>query len=95
MPFVFSDEELEYLSARIAERLIPTLIDALKRKAAIKAKALPPNLMDVKEFCMRTGMIDTWVYKRCREGGIPCVKIGKFYRFERAEVEEMIRTGRF
>lgn len=94
MPFVFNEEELDILAERLADRLLPVLISALKRKATMKAKMLPANLMDVPELAARLNVDKKWIYRNAQDGVIPYTKAGKFLRFERAVIEDLIATGR-
>ncbi len=94
MPFIFSDEEIEALAERISAHMLPILVEALKRKATMKARSIPPNLMSVDELAERLNTNRKWVYRKVKDGVIPGKKVGKFLMFEREEIESIIKEGR-
>ena len=49
------------------------------------------NIEDVAEhLSMREDTVRTWV----REKKLPCVKVGKRYKFKLSEIDEWIREGK-
>jgi len=50
------------------------------------------NLMTLPEVCAWLRMSGQVVKKLCREGKIPAVKIGKFWRFNVEELSEWVKS---
>ncbi len=50
------------------------------------------ELIDVRELAKRLNVAVSWVYERTRSGAIPCVRLGKYVRFNPAEVMAFFRT---
>ena len=50
------------------------------------------NLMTLPEVCAWLRMSEQVVKKLCREGKIPAVKIGKFWRFNVEELSEWVKS---
>jgi len=90
----FSDEELDDLANKLCARIIPNLLDAMKAKITIKAKSLPPNLMDVEELESLLHVDRSWIYDRIKKNKLPAQKVGKYWRFQRAEIELLMAEGR-
>jgi excisionase family DNA binding protein len=56
------------------------------------------RLLDAKEIAERLGVPETWVRESARSGAMPCVRLGRYVRFDLADVEawlaECKRPGR-
>jgi predicted DNA-binding transcriptional regulator AlpA len=51
--------------------------------------------MDVRDVCREYKLGPSWVYSRTRDGGpewIPHLKLGKYLRFDRVEIQVWIRN---
>ena len=44
------------------------------------------RLLDVQELAEALRIKKSWIYNSTRQGLIPCVKVGKYYRFYLSEV---------
>jgi excisionase family DNA binding protein len=57
-----------------------------------------PALLDAKVIAERLGVPETWVRESARSGAMPCVRLGRYVRFDRADVEAWLedckRPGR-
>ncbi len=52
------------------------------------------NLLTVEEVAEWLNVPKSWIYDRTRSGTIPCVKIGKYVRFNKDEIEDWLNTNR-
>jgi excisionase family DNA binding protein len=56
------------------------------------------RLLDAKAVAERLGVPETWVRESARSGAMPCVRLGRYVRFDLADVEawleECKRPGR-
>ena len=56
------------------------------------------RLLDAKAVADRLGVPETWVRESARSGAMPCVRLGRYVRFDLADVEawlaECKRPGR-
>ena len=56
------------------------------------------RLLDAKEVADRLGVPESWVRESARSGAIPCVRLGRYVRFDLADVEAWLegckRPGR-
>jgi excisionase family DNA binding protein len=50
------------------------------------------RLLDAKQIAALLGVPETWVRDQARVGAIPHVRLGKYVRFDRADVEAWIET---
>jgi excisionase family DNA binding protein len=48
---------------------------------------LTERLLDAREVAERLGVPVSWVRESSRSGAMPCVRLGRYVRFERAAVE--------
>lgn len=49
--------------------------------------AAPEALCDAVSLAQSLGVPESWVAQAAREGRIPCVRLGRWVRFRRSEVE--------
>ena len=49
------------------------------------------TLLSAEEVAEYFGVQTTTVYRWCREGRIPCLKIGKHWRVRREELEDFLK----
>lgn len=56
------------------------------------------RLLDAKAIAERLGVPETWVRESARSGAMPCVQLGRYVRFDLADVERWLeeckRPGR-
>lgn len=50
-------------------------------------------LLNAEAVAERLSVPKTWVYRAGREGIIPCVRMGRYMRFRREDVERFIASG--
>jgi excisionase family DNA binding protein len=48
------------------------------------------RLLDAREIAERLGVPESWVRESARSGAIPCVRLGRYVRFDLADVEEWL-----
>ena len=51
------------------------------------------QLLTPEQLCDRWQIEKTHLYRLCREGRLPSVKLGKFYRFRIADIEQFEQSG--
>ena len=56
-----------------------------------KPEAAVEKLVDVREMARILNVPVSWLYERTRLGTIPCLRIGKYVRFDPAEVLAFFR----
>ncbi len=49
-----------------------------------------PHLVDAHEIARRFGIKASWILQRARERRVPCVRIGKYVRFDIDDVREFL-----
>ena len=56
------------------------------------------RLLDAKEIAERLGVPESWVREPARSGAMPCVRLGRYVRFDLDDVERWLeeckRPGR-
>ena len=50
-------------------------------------------LLSVEEVAEYSGVTTTTVYRWCKEGRIPCLKIGKHWRVRREELVDLLKES--
>jgi len=50
------------------------------------------RLLTADQVAERLGVPKSWVYARARAGRIPTVRLGRYYRFRPAALEDWIRA---
>lgn len=50
------------------------------------------RLLDAKEVAARLGVSESWVREAARTGALPCVRLGRYVRFDPDDVERWIET---
>ena len=53
---------------------------------------VPERLLDAKEIAERLGVPESWVRESARLGAMPCVRLGRYVRFDLDDVERWIET---
>ena len=54
----------------------------------------PVELCDSREMARALGVADTWVEAAAKSGEIPCVRVGRYLRFDRTAVLAALANGR-
>jgi len=49
------------------------------------------NLIGISEMAKKLDVPISWVYSRTRTNEIPCVRVGKYVKFEESEVWEWLK----
>lgn len=50
------------------------------------------RLLDAREVAERLGVPESWVRESARSGAIPCVRLGRYVRFDLGDVEAWLET---
>ncbi len=53
-----------------------------------------PQLVNIREMARILNLKESWLYERTRKGAIPCVRLGKYLRFDPQEVLAFFRSKR-
>ena len=48
------------------------------------------RLLDAKEIAEMLGVPESWVRESARSGAMPCVRLGRYVRFDLADVERWV-----
>jgi excisionase family DNA binding protein len=51
------------------------------------------KLLTLKELCEWLTVEPVWVYRQTREKSIPYIKVGKYLRFSKPDIEKWIREN--
>ncbi len=75
----------------LPEELIDQIVDKLVGRLDEKIR---PSLMDVDQLAAFLNVPKGWLYDRTRDktSGFPCIKIGKYVRFNLPEVIEFLKS---
>ena len=49
-------------------------------------------LLDAKEIAERLGVPESWVRESARSGAMPCIRLGRYVRFDLADVEAWLES---
>jgi excisionase family DNA binding protein len=49
------------------------------------------NLIGINEMAKKLDVPVSWLYSRTRTNNIPCVRVGKYVKFEESEVWEWLK----
>ena len=58
-----------------------------------RPEEVPGRLIDVRELAQILNVPVSWLYERTRKGAIPSIRVGKYVRFNPAEVMAFFRNG--
>lgn len=90
----FSEEEMQELAKRIADYLLPNLLEALKNKTRYAVNQLNGEFYTTKEVAERLGISPQQVYRLMDKGVIPFEKVGqKGKRISRNTLDQLIKSG--
>ena len=59
------------------------------------ARTPETELLGAEEVAGLVGVKETTVYKWCKEGKLPCLKVGKHWRIRRGELEEFLKRSQY
>ena len=65
--------------------------------AKVLPEPLPDRLLDDREAAAFLNVKPSWVGEAARQGRLPCIMLGRYRRFDRADLETWIeeqKTGR-
>jgi excisionase family DNA binding protein len=92
MPYVLSDDEVDRIAERLAEKMRPeielTIINAL---SAITYAAINTKYLTVAEISKKYHMSDRAIRQLIDEKKLACVRIGRSVRISNIEMERHIR----
>jgi excisionase family DNA binding protein len=57
------------------------------------ARELEKSLLSAEDVAHQLGVKESTVWRWCREGNLPCLKIGKHWRVRREALEDFLRRG--
>src|SRR5215216_1914139 len=57
------------------------------------ARALEKDLLSAEDVAGLLSVKESTVWRWCREGNLPCLKIGKHWRIRRAALEDFLRRS--
>ena len=69
------------------------LLEAVQRRSALPeadGTSVTERLLDACEVAERLGVPVSWVRESARSGAIPCVRLGRYVRFDLADVDEWL-----
>jgi excisionase family DNA binding protein len=61
------------------------------QNGAVMARPLEKELLNAEDVAALIGVKETTVWRWCREGNLPCLKVGKHWRVRRKALEEFLR----
>ncbi len=70
---------------------IKQMLKELLNKQAVQSTPNDKGIMSVKQVAQFLNLDINVIYAKCAKGGIPYFKIGKQYRFKKAEILEWIK----
>ena len=74
-------EEIEAIAEQVANHLEPMI------KNGLKAKGAGEPLLDVPELATELGVKPDWIYKKTADRSIPFIKVGRFIKFKKSEID--------
>jgi excisionase family DNA binding protein len=92
MPYVLSDEEVDRIADRLAQKLKPEIeLAIINGLAAITYAALDTKYLTVAEISKKYHMSDRAIRQLIDEKKLACVRIGRSVRISNIEMERHIR----
>lgn len=79
----FTEEEIKQLAKEVARHILPELKELLNSKE---------ELLSVEEACKYLKCPKTWLYDKVRQRKIPYIKVGKYLRFKKADLDKWLTT---
>lgn len=82
MKIEFEEKDLDAIAQRVLEM----------RKPSTQGISKPPetHLLDVNELAEYLGVNKAWVYDHKKRGEIPYIKLTKYLRFKKSEVDKWL-----
>lgn len=74
-------EEVEDIARQIADHLEPII------KKGLKSKGSGEPLFDVKVLATYLEVTPDWIYKKTADRSIPYIKVGRFIKFKKSEID--------
>lgn len=74
-------EEVEAIARQVADHLEPIITNGLK------SKRTGEPLLDVQELAIDLGVKPDWIYKKTADRSIPFIKVGRFIKFKKSEID--------
>lgn len=74
-------EEIEAIAQQVASHLEPMI------KNGLKAKGAGEPLLDVPELATELRVKPDWIYKKTADRSIPFIKVGRFIKFKKSEID--------
>src|SRR5262249_29716034 len=68
-------------------------VEALPRGGAVAESHEPSDLLTAGGVGVYLGVRPTTVYEWCRQGRLPCMKLGKIWRIHRAALEDFLERS--
>lgn len=75
----------------LTEEITAKIVKALQRQHT-NCKAQDDQLFTVKSLAEYLAVSDQWVYERIQRHEIPVLKVGKFPRFKKSDIEKWLDT---
>lgn len=54
---------------------------------------IPEALLDCEQVAQWLGVKESWVFYAAKNGIIPCIKVGRYVRFRRPDIQKWIDDG--
>jgi len=90
----FSEDEIDILAERIAEKLLPKLIRCLQEKTRWAVNELQPENFTARDVAEMFSCSPKTVYKLAKEDKLDSITVGKSgVRFSRNAIEKAQRAG--
>src|SRR5918994_7646978 len=58
-----------------------------------KGRSRETELLAATDVASMVGVKETTVYRRCKEGKLPCLKVGKHWRVRREGLEDFLKSS--
>jgi len=95
MPYHFDEAEIEELSSRVAEKLLPQLIKALKDKATWLVDEMQGEYYTAAELAEMLNVSVQTIYRMKNSGQLPFSTVGKHgVRFAKQDINIARREGK-
>lgn len=86
MKFEFEKKDIEAIAQRVAELLREMLVQQSRAEAE-------DIIFDVAGVAEYLGVNKTWVYAKKHDPIFPYIKVGKYTRFKKSEIDEWLRRS--
>lgn len=94
MPYHFDNAEMDELASRIAEKLLPILVETLKSKATWTVGQLQGEYYTASQLAKMLNVSTQTIYTLAKEKKLASVKVGKVgVRFARQDIDQARKDG--